>query len=238
MRQYELTYLISDLVPESDLNKVTGKIGGYISSLGGKTIKEEIWGRRKLAYPIQKQDFATYVTIVFELPADKAKELEHNINLTSKVIRHLMIILKSEATTLSLTKEDIAETKEIEEVVGGEKSFEMIEGETEESRDLMAVRGEDEEEKVEETTPEVKEEEIVEVVAEEKPVKKVKAEKAPKGSLRDAKEEKPVQETPLETVEPAKTEKTKKAAKKESNEADRLSMLDKELDDILGDEIK
>jgi small subunit ribosomal protein S6 len=248
MRQYELTYLISDLVPESDLNKVTGKIGGYISSLGGKTIKEEVWGRRKLAYPIKKQDFATYVTIIFELSADKAKELEHNINLTSKVIRHLMIILKAEATALSLTKEDIAETKEIEEVVGGEKSFEMIEGETEESRDLMAVRGEDgdqsrldraqTEEKVEETTPEVKEEEIVEEVAEEKPAKKAKVEKAPKGSLRDAKEEKPLKETPSETVEPVKTEKPKKVIKKESNEADRLSMLDKELDDILGDEIK
>ena len=66
MRKYELTYLISDNVPESDLNKVTGKINGYVTSLTGKILKEEIWGRRKLAYPIKKQDFATYVTINFE----------------------------------------------------------------------------------------------------------------------------------------------------------------------------
>ena len=61
MRQYELTYLVSDNVSESEITKVTGKIGGYISDEGGKVLKEESWGRRKLAYPINKQLFATYI---------------------------------------------------------------------------------------------------------------------------------------------------------------------------------
>ena len=92
MRQYELTYLISDNVPESDLNKVTGKVGGYVTSGSGKILKEEIWGRRKLAYPIKKQDFATYVTLNFEMPAEKVNEFEHNIFMSSKIVRHLMIV--------------------------------------------------------------------------------------------------------------------------------------------------
>ena len=92
MRQYELTYLISDNVPESELNKVTGKVGGYIKDADGKSLKEEIWGRRKLAYPIQKLDFATYITVNFEMPSDKAKEFEHNIIMTGKIIRHLMVV--------------------------------------------------------------------------------------------------------------------------------------------------
>jgi small subunit ribosomal protein S6 len=234
MRQYELTYLISDLVPESDLNKVTGKIGGYISSLDGKTIKEEIWGRRKLAYPIKKQDFATYVTVIFELPADKAKELEHNINLTSKIIRHLMIIQKAEAETLSLTREDIAETKEIEEAVGGEKSFEMVEGETKESRDLMAVRGE-EELKMDHAMPAGRQEQNGPLNEE----KETEEEVTPTILKEDVEvPTKSVGKKISEKVKPAKAEKAKKPAKKEANEADRLSMLDKELDDILGDEIK
>jgi small subunit ribosomal protein S6 len=143
MREYELTYLISDNVPEADLNKVTGKVGGYVSSLGGKILKEEIWGRRKLAYPIKKQEFATYVTLNFSLPAEKANELEHNIFLSSKIIRHLMIVQDYGTEELTLSAEDVAETEEITKVIGGEKSFEAVVGETEESKELMAVRGEE-----------------------------------------------------------------------------------------------
>lgn len=221
MRQYELTYLISDNVPESDLNKVTGKVGGYVTSLSGKILKEEIWGRRKLAYPIKKQEFATYVTLNFELPSENANEFEHNIFMSGKIIRHLMLVQDYGAEELTLTTEDIAETEEITEVVGGEKSFEAVEGETEESKDLMAVRGEEEKETdkaeaIEENTKETAPEENKEEVQEEKPKTK-KA--APKKEV---------------AKKPAKA---KKAEKKE-DEADRLSKLDKELDDILGDDLK
>jgi len=184
MRQYELTYLISDLVPESELNKVTGKVGGYIRDLGGDLIKEEIWGRRKLAFPIKKQEFATYVTVIFNLPSDKAKEFEKNILLTGKIIRHLMLVIVYGKEVLSLSKEDVAETEDIEEVVGGERSFEAVEGETEESKDLMAVRGEEESEENEEEA-EVEEEKFEETITPEakeskdekkKPAKKAKVE--------------------------------------------------------------
>jgi small subunit ribosomal protein S6 len=207
MREYEITYLISDNVPESELNKVTGKVGGYITHADGKILKEEIWGRRKLAYPIQKQEFATYVTVNFDLPAAKAHDFERNIELTSKIIRHLLIVKDFGEEKLTLTAEDIAETKEIKEVVGSEKSFEAIEGETEESKDLMAVR-EKEEKKEEEKT------ESIEKTAEVKT--KIKKEE------KETPEEKP---------------KAKKAPKKKEDEADRLSKLDKELDEILGEEL-
>lgn len=200
MRQYELTYLVSDNVSESDITKVTGKIGGYVSDEGGKVLKEESWGRRKLAYPINKQLFATYITTSFELEPDKLRSLEREIKHENDVIRHLLIVLKSEKKALILTAEDIAATEEIEKVVGGEKSFEAILGETEESKDLMAVRGEDAEDtsnkmqdtnKSQESKSEAQEEEIekpVEIVEEpakiveekieiekpaEKPIKKI-----------------------------------------------------------------
>lgn len=220
MRQYELTYLISDNVPESDLNKVTGKVGGYITSVDGKILKEEIWGRRKLAYPIKKQDFATYVTVNFEMPADKVNEFERNIFMSSKIVRHLMIVQDYGTEELTLTKEDIAETKEITEVTGGEKSFEAVVGETEESKDLMAVRGEEEAEEA----PEAKEEKA-ETAKEEAAEEKIEEVKE------TVKEEKPKKETKKSEKKPAK------AKKKPEDEADRLTKLDKELDDILGDDL-
>lgn len=213
MRKYELTYLISDNVPESDLNKVTGKINGYVVSLTGKILKEEIWGRRKLAYPIKKQDFATYVTINFDLPADKANELERNIFLSSKIIRHLMILKDFGEEELSLKADEIVDAEEIASVIGGEKSFEAIEGETEESKDLMAVREKDKDE-----------EEKIEEVVEEKKEEKVKATK------------KAAAEVVEEPKKAEKVAKPKAKAKNVEEEVDRLSKLDKELDDILGEE--
>jgi small subunit ribosomal protein S6 len=236
-----LTYLISDSVPESDLNKVTGKIGGFVSDLKGKVLKEEIWGRRKLAYPIKKQEFATYVTINLELPATVANELEREIRLTGEILRHLMIVRDYGHEELTLSAKEIAETEAIEEVAGGEKSFEAIEGETDESKDLMAVRENQDEEEKEES--QVKEQ--VENQAEEKEEAK---EEAPKTEAKD--DAAPAEEKTEEKKAPRKAAKKKdedkskdkepveekKKAKKE-DEADRLSKLNEELDDILKDEL-
>lgn len=224
MRKYELTYLISDNVPESELNKVTGKINGYVDSLGGKILKEEIWGRRKLAYPIKKLDFATYVTINFDLPPENAIELEKNIGLSSKIVRHLMIVKDFGEEALSLTAEEIADTASIEEVIGGEKSFEAVEGEKEESKDLMSVREKEEKEEgpAEKIAP-VTIEKTKEITSEEK----IEIEK---------KEEKP-ETTKAETKKASPAPKAKTKEKKVENEADRLSKLDKELDDILGEDL-
>ena len=227
MRQYELTYLISDNVPESDLNKVTGKVGGYVKDCSGELLKEEIWGRRKLAYPIQKQEFATYVTVNFNLPSEKAKEFERNIVMTSKIVRHLMIVKDFGTEELTLTAEDIAETKEIEKVVGGEKSFEAVLGETEESKDLMSVRSE-KEEPATEIAAKIEEE------AEVKTEEKTTDEKTEEEGKEESKAEKPKKE---KKATPAKAATVKKAKKDEGNEADRLSKLDKELDDILGEDL-
>lgn len=270
MRQYELTYLISDDVAESEINKVSGRINGYVTDAKGKVLKEESWGRRKLAYPIKKQQFATYITLNFELEPENLREIEKDIFHAPEILRHLMLVRDFGKEELTLTAEDIAETGEIEEVVGGEKSFEAIEGETEESRDLMAVRGDEEEsdEKVEEKT-EISEEvaptitpkadvgvptesvgkEIEKPVVEEKEkaktvrkprVKKI-TEKAEK--IEVEKQEKPEtkaeSEKKVEKKAAAKPKVKTKAIKNDNvgDEADRLAKLDKELDDILGDEL-
>ncbi len=145
MRKYECTYLVSDEVREGDLNKVTGSVNGFVTGLGGKIVKEDIWGRRKLAYPIKKADFATYVTLFFDLPADKAFELDRDLRQTTAIMRHLTIIKEHGHEAITLSASEIAETAEIEEVIGGEKSFEAVEGQTEESFDLMAKREVEEE---------------------------------------------------------------------------------------------
>lgn len=239
LRKYELTYLVSDEVREGDLNKVTGAVNGFVTGLGGKIVKEDIWGRRKLAYPIKKQDFATYVTLYFDMPADKCFELDRDIRQTTAIMRHLTIVREHGHEAITLTAEEIAETSEIEEVVGGDKSFEAVEGMTEESRDLMAKRedkDEPEELKVqseklkadEEATEEESEVESEELEAETETPKPSSTEEAPEKPAEKKTEKKPKAEKPK--VEKKKVEKSE-------GEAERLSKLNDELDDILKDEL-
>lgn len=223
MRRYELTYLISDDLQETEIIKTSGKIGGLISADGGKIIKEESWGRRKLAYPILKQLFATYITINFELEPTNLKNIEKEIKHETAIIRHLLIATDAKKEKLSLTSKDIESAENIESVVGGEKSFEAILGETDNSLGLMAVRGESKD--IEENTKKDKAEEIIEL--ETKPAKEKKEEKK---EVKKVKKDEKVEKKPIK----------KKAIKKDesiSDEADRLAKLDEELSEILGSDL-
>lgn len=242
MRQYELTYLVSDNVSESDITKVTGKIGGYVSDEGGKVLKEESWGRRKLAYPINKQLFATYITTSFELEPDKLRSLEREIKHENDVIRHLLIVKEFGKEALTLTAEDIAATEEIEKVVGGEKSFEAVLGETEESKDLMAVRGEDTEaedtnikkqdtSKSQESKSEDKEiEEPAEII--EKPVKIVEAPMPESGSRPESVGKKLEPEEKIEIKKPVKKQAVKKTVKKAEPKVDKVAVAEPKAEKI------
>jgi len=143
MRQYELTYLISDKVGDNDLTAATGKINGIIAHHGGKVLGEDNWGRRKLAYPINKQEFATYVTLDIELEPEELIKINRELRLSKEIIRSLVIVKDYGKEELKLTADEVAETQDIEEVIGGERSFEAVEGETEESYALMAKRDDD-----------------------------------------------------------------------------------------------
>lgn len=236
MRQYELTYLVSDKVAESDLNKITGKVGGFVVDAEGKVLKEEIWKRRKLAYPINKQEFATYVTLNFEVLADKVREIEHDLKITPQIIRHLLILREMGEEKLTLTSDEIVGTEDIEEVIGGEKSFEAVLGETEESRDLMAKREQEEDSSesadqlISKSAKEIAEEPVT---GEEPKVKKPRAKKS---------EEKPEEAETTEVVEVPTVEGGKKPTRKRtkpvvSSEAERLAKLDEELDNLLKDDL-
>jgi len=235
MREYEVTYLISDEVAETDLKKITEKVAGIIGNEGGNVKKEEIWGRRKLTYPIKKQIFATYITCWFELPREKIVNIDHEFRVNSQIIRHLIIVKITKHEDLVVSKEDITETKDVEKILG-EKSFEIIEGETEESRDLMAKRKKEDEKEspvVSNQSPddEPKKQEKAKKVTEEKPV-----EKEQKAEAKEETSEKPAEIKEKAKIKPKKVEKEVEK-EKEEDEADRIKKLDEKLDELLKDDL-
>lgn len=112
MKEYELTVLVHpDL--EMNLDPALAKIKKIIGDAGGKITKEDLQGKRKLAYQINKQDFAVYVFFELDLPAPAPLKISNIFNITDEVLRYLLV------------KKDLRVTKE--ETAGDEESSEKKE---------------------------------------------------------------------------------------------------------------
>ncbi|MGH7157286.1 MAG: 30S ribosomal protein S6 [Candidatus Saccharimonadales bacterium] len=75
---------------EIDLEKAENRVAKIITDNGGKITKTDNWGKRKLAYPIKKQDFAVYVFYTAEMPADNITRVEQTFNITDEIVRFLI----------------------------------------------------------------------------------------------------------------------------------------------------
>jgi small subunit ribosomal protein S6 len=89
VKEYELTVLIHpDL--EADLETPLTKVRDIIKNAGGTIVREDNWGKKKLAYPIKREDFAVYVYMDLELPADAPLKISNIFNITDEVLRYLL----------------------------------------------------------------------------------------------------------------------------------------------------
>ncbi len=89
MNVYEIAVLFHpDL--EIDLSKPQAKVEKIISDNGGKITKTDNWGKKKLAYPIAKQEQAVYVFYTVEMPGEGVKKVEATFNITDEIIRYLI----------------------------------------------------------------------------------------------------------------------------------------------------
>lgn len=90
MKEYELTVLVHpDL--EADLDKALDKVRGLITDNGGEIIKEDNWGKKRLAYKINREDFAVYVYFEVKLPAEAPLKISNVLNITDEVLRYLLV---------------------------------------------------------------------------------------------------------------------------------------------------
>ena len=107
MRHYEIVFLVhpdqSDQVPA-----MLKKYAGIISKDGGQIHREEDWGRRQLAYPINKIHKAHYILLNVECSLEVLEELSSNFKFNDAVIRNMIIKRKKAITGSSsiLTNEE------------------------------------------------------------------------------------------------------------------------------------
>lgn len=90
VKEYELTVLIHpDL--EVDIEAPLTKVRDIIKNAGGEIVSEDNWGKKKLAYKINREDFAVYVYMDVKLPADAPLKISNTLNITDEVLRYLLV---------------------------------------------------------------------------------------------------------------------------------------------------
>lgn len=108
MRHYEVVFIVhpdqSEQVPA-----MIERYRSLVTSQGGQIHRLEDWGRRQLAYPIDKIHKAHYVLMNIECDQPTIAELEHGFKFNDAVLRHLSIRMKKAVTTPSpMMKEEKA----------------------------------------------------------------------------------------------------------------------------------
>lgn len=111
---YETAVIINAALDDEQIEAVVAKITGIITDGGGEISETEKWGRKRLAYTINKNRIGYYVIYRFEAPVDLIAELERLMKIDESVVRFLTIRLEKEALEYFATRKFEAETAEAE----------------------------------------------------------------------------------------------------------------------------
>jgi len=90
MRTYEVLFILSPQVPEEEATTLITDFKRVADSTGAKLSHEEAWGRRRLAYPIQKFHEGNYHLFVFESDGSLS-ELDRRMRNAENVLRHMIV---------------------------------------------------------------------------------------------------------------------------------------------------
>ena len=114
MNKYELALVISAKLDDEARTAVLDRAKEYISRHGGVVGETEEWGKRKLAYEIQKQTEAYYYFVQFEAEGETPNELEGRMRIMDNVLRYL-VVRKGENDVFSVVPEKTEEAPAEEE---------------------------------------------------------------------------------------------------------------------------
>jgi small subunit ribosomal protein S6 len=96
MRLYETAFLIAPNVAEDETEQLIEQMAGVVTENKGEMVEVDTWGKRKLAYQIQKFDAAFYVFFRYKSEADIPAELERRFKQTESILRYLTVLMDEE----------------------------------------------------------------------------------------------------------------------------------------------
>ena len=115
MRTYEALYIVQPDATEDDIQAITKEVEDLITTDGGVIVRSEVWGKRRLAYPVNKFTEGVYVLLRFEADAAFIVKLERYYQLSEVIIRDLVVHFDEQ--TLRLEAEQQRRTEALAEAL-------------------------------------------------------------------------------------------------------------------------
>ena len=91
MNNYETVFILTPVLSDVQMKEAVEKFKAILTNEGAEIINEELWGMKKLAYPIEKKSTGFYVLVEFKAEPTVIKTLEVNYRRDERVIRYITI---------------------------------------------------------------------------------------------------------------------------------------------------
>ena len=124
LRRYDVVFIALSNLSDADISEVIERYQNMVTERKGLIIKVEKWGKRKLAYEINKQTMGFYVLFDFAGYSAIVDEVERNLKIDDKILKFLTVKTAEEITEAEVGQiiAAAAKVKEQEEVVAAEES--------------------------------------------------------------------------------------------------------------------
>ena len=90
MRNYEVLFVLDPGLDEAQRSALVETVKGIVNA-DGEAGEAEVWGIRKLAYPINKKKEGFYVLLPFKAGVELPKELDRRLRISDNVMRHIIV---------------------------------------------------------------------------------------------------------------------------------------------------
>lgn len=94
MRKYETIFVAHPSKDEEGVKALIERFTGVIENGGGTVTSVDLWGKRRLAYEINKVNEGTYVLMNFEAETSLPEELSRIYRITDGILRHIIVVLE------------------------------------------------------------------------------------------------------------------------------------------------
>ncbi len=99
MPQYESIFIVRPSLTDEETDKVVEKVKGVLQRTGASVVKQENWGKKRLAYEVRRERKGTYIYLNFTSPGDTVAELERSYRIEDAVIKFMTIKLEEEGAS-------------------------------------------------------------------------------------------------------------------------------------------
>ena len=91
MRNYEIMFILSTQLTDEEKQAGVAFVEETLKVAGAAEVKTEVWGDRKLAYPIQKKENGYYVLTTFQIEGTQLVEVETKLNITEAILKYIIV---------------------------------------------------------------------------------------------------------------------------------------------------